>query len=137
MDPKALSEPLPPTRREFLIVGGTVATAAVAVADEYDAYVRPPTFVARIRRDFDLIDLELAFIGFREKDGYLVPYPGRRRAFSASEPRRSQLQRDPPRYRIRSRSDRDGTGSEEAGPERQFPNASGPKLHFGHESVGF
>ena len=78
MSERTTQSDTPPSRREFLLVSGTAVSASWSYAAELEALIRPPTFVARVRRDRDLLQLELAFIGFREKDGWLVASPGNR-----------------------------------------------------------
>lgn len=78
MSERTTQSDTPPSRREFLLVSGTAVSASWSYAAELEALIRPPTFVARVRRDRDLLQLELAFIGFREKDGLLIPTPGNR-----------------------------------------------------------
>lgn len=63
------------TRREFLAAAGL---GGVVAAAEFGRLGQAPTFVVRVRRAFDLLDLELAFIGFREHDQHLVASPGSR-----------------------------------------------------------
>lgn len=56
------------TRREFL-AAGSVSVAGMLFADQFGATAQTQRHVFRVRRDCDLLDLEIEFVNFREVSG--------------------------------------------------------------------
>src|SRR5437867_10594240 len=56
------------TRREFLAAGSAGITGAL-LADDFGSIAAPSRHVFRVRRDRDLLDLEIEFVNFREVGG--------------------------------------------------------------------
>jgi hypothetical protein len=59
------------SRRQFLIVGGAAAATPV-LADEFHRLGQASRRIARLRRDRDLLNIEVEFVGFREEKGILI-----------------------------------------------------------------
>lgn len=76
-DPESNHRGPAPTRREFLAVGGA-AIAAAAAADEFGGQGLTPRFVARLRRDRDMLAIDLEFVHFRAVGGVLRAADGGR-----------------------------------------------------------
>ncbi|MFT3880791.1 MAG: hypothetical protein QM703_14160 [Gemmatales bacterium] len=59
------------SRREFMLASGTALMGTSLLADDFDVQSLPSRHVFRLSRDLDLLNLEIEFVQFRERKGFL------------------------------------------------------------------